>query len=563
MNPQSPSAVPAAILLLVAPDSAGDLAKTIVAAGWQAIPARSGNTLDRQFLGSGATVALVDGRGVFEAGLAAVKALAGVVEADGGALLLLMDGADVGALDRVFAAGATHYLHEPFDAVELARMLGFAARHVGRLRRGARGGAGRRHGETGLPDIAFVRRWLDRRIADRTQTSILFVSPSRFEVVATVHGREIAERLNVMIADRVGTIVGRRGIVAHLEGADYVVLVDPEPSLERIKLLGLEIADAISKPFVIDDVHMVFGCHVGGTHVEPGDAGGLDVLRRASIALASARLEESGTVRLLSGAQAIAVTRETRLATDLSRAIERDEVEVLFQPQVDLATGTIVGVEALARWRHPEHGELGANTLFASAERAGFLLPLSVHVQAKAMRIAAGWGAPLDRLRLSVNVTSADIARPAFAAGLLAMAMKAGFPPDRLTAEVTESGLIKDLPAAAAALAFLQEAGCRIAIDDFGTGYASLGYVKALPLDYLKIDKLLISDVACVERDHLLVRGIIGMARALGLIVIAEGVEDEAQRALLAAEGCDLYQGFLCSEPVNARQLEALISGHQ
>ena len=561
MNPQSLPAVSAANLLLVATDGAEQLAEFVLSAGWHAVPARSGDTLDRQFLASGATVALVDGRGVFEAGLAAVKALAGVVEADGAALLLLIDAPDIDALDRVFAAGATHYLHEPFDALELTRMLGFAARHVGRLRRGARGGAGRRRPETGVPDIAFVRRWLDRRIADRTQTSVLFVAPNRFEVVATVHGAEVAERLNAIIADRISQVVGRRGIVAHLEGADYVVLIDPEPSLERTKLLALEITDAVVKPFVIDDVNMVFGCHVGGTHVEPGDAGGLDVLRRASIALASARLEESGTVRLLSGAQAVAVTRETRLATDLSHAIERDEVEVLFQPQVDLATGAIVGVEALARWRHPEHGELGANTLFASAARAGFLLPLSVHVQAKAMRLAAGWRAPLDRLRLSVNVTSADIARPAFASGLLAMAAEAGFPLHRLTAEVTESGLIKDLPAAAAALAVLREAGCLIAIDDFGTGYASLGYVKALPLDYLKIDKLLIDDIARVERDHLLVRGIIGMAQALGLIVIAEGVEDEAQRALLAAEGCDLYQGFLCSEPVAPAALAVLLDG--
>ena len=528
------------------------------AAGWQVATALRGDTLDRQFMGVETTVALVDGRGVFEAGLAAVKALAGVVEADGAALALLIDEQDVAALDRVFAAGATHYLAEPFDDTEFVRLLGFAARYAGRLRRGVSGVA-RRSAMTGLPDVAFVRRWLDRRIADRTQAGVVVISASRYELIAMLHGPDVADAVKTMIAERVTRIVGARAVVASVGQADFAILIDPEQSIERTRLLAIEINDAIMKPFEAGGVRMVLSCHGGGTHVEAGDIDGLDVLRRAGVALAAARLEESGTVRMLSGEEAIAVTRETRLAGDLSHAIQRDEVELLFQPQVEIETGAIVGVEALARWNHPEHGELGAGTLLAAAERAGYLLPLSIYVQAKAMRVAAAWPEPLAALRLSVNITSLDIARPGFAAGFLAMAAGSGFPTDRLTVEVTESGLIKDLDAAAAALEVLKAAGCRIAIDDFGTGYSSLGYVSALPLDYLKIDKLLIGNIARNRRDRLLARGVIAMARALDLIVIAEGVEDEAQRALLAEDGCQLYQGFLCAEPLKGAALEALL----
>ena len=150
-------------------------------------------------------------------------------------------------------------------------------------------------------------------------------------------------------------------------------------------------------------------------------------------------------------------------------------------------------------------------------------------------------------LRLAVNITAADIVRPGFAAQFLALVRESGFAPERLTVEVTESGLIEDLAGAAALLAELRGGDLRVAIDDFGTGYSSLAYLKALPLDYLKIDKRLSQDIAGSTRDRIVVRSVIDMARSLGLDVIAEGVETEEQLALLAQEGCTLYQGFLCA----------------
>lgn len=219
-----------------------------------------------------------------------------------------------------------------------------------------------------------------------------------------------------------------------------------------------------------------------------------------------------------------------------------------------------MGVEALARWRHPQLGELGAVPLFATAARSDFVVQLSTYVQQRALAIASAWPQWMGDLRLAMNVTASDIAQPGFVDELLSRVDAAGFPRARLTVEVTESGLISDLAGAADMLAQLRSAGLRVAIDDFGTGYSSLAYLKALPLDYLKIDKTLAEDITGSTRDRIVVRGVIDMARSLGLSVITEGVETHAQLSLLAREGCNFYQGFLCSPPIDSAALQALLA---
>ena len=189
-------------------------------------------------------------------------------------------------------------------------------------------------------------------------------------------------------------------------------------------------------------------------------------------------------------------------------------------------------------------------------------MQLSAHVQRKALALASAWPDVLRHLRVAVNVTAQDIARDDFAAGFLDLVDSAGIARERVTVEVTESGLIEDLARAATLLAELRAAGLRVAIDDFGTGYSSLAYLKALPLDYLKIDQHLAQDIAGSARDRVVVRGVIEMARSLGLTVIAEGVETEEQLALLAAEGTNTYQGFLCAPPLDEAGLAALVVGN-
>ena len=225
----------------------------------------------------------------------------------------------------------------------------------------------------------------------------------------------------------------------------------------------------------------------------------------------------------------------------LEAAIAHEQVDVLFQPLIEPATGRIVGAEALAR----SPVVAGAEMLFARASAGGLAERLSRLVQRKALRSAAVWEGPLKDLGLSINVLPADLSRPGYESWLLDEIALAGIDPRRVTAEITESALLVDQEAAAERLQRLRDAGVRIAVDDFGTGYASLAYLTSLPLDAIKIDRGLVADIVGGERDRIVVKAMIHLARELDLKIVVEGVETTGQLALLADWGCDLYQGFL------------------
>jgi EAL domain-containing protein (putative c-di-GMP-specific phosphodiesterase class I) len=238
-----------------------------------------------------------------------------------------------------------------------------------------------------------------------------------------------------------------------------------------------------------------------------------------------------------------------QLKADLLGAIDRDEIEILFQPQFRVADDSLTGAEALARWRHPTLGRIGAAALFAIAERTDHVAPLSHHIARRALTAAALWP---GALRLSLNVTPADLAAASYAREMPALVEASGFPSERLTLEVTEQSLLHDIQLAADTLRALSGAGMRIALDDFGAGFCNFRYLKLLPLDYLKLDRAMVDGIAEDDRDLAVLRAIVAMASALGLQVIAEGIESEQQRARIAAEGCAFYQGFLRAQPMTA-----------
>ena len=425
-------------------------------------------------------------------------------------------------------------------------------------------GQGGRDQLTGLGDLAAARRWIDARLTSPGDAfHILLIAVTRFEMINSAFGRDTGDGLLQNVARQIDRLVsdvgGDQAMVARTAGAEFIVGLDGAHQADRVRALAERIADQIDRP-TLSGAHLVtLSSRIAIVERSEGDDDSARLLRRAGMAIAEAKVSDQGRIRFLSTADQNVVDHHQSLQSDLRNALDRDEIELLFQPQVAIPSGEIVGVEALARWRHPVHGELGAVTLFAVAEQSDYLLALSAHVQKRAAEQAAAWPASLSHIRLSVNVTAADIARPGFAQSFLTMIDASGFPRNRLTVELTESGLVDDLGVAAELLAELRAGGCRVAIDDFGTGYSSLAYLKALPLDYLKIDKKLAQDIAGTPRDRIVVRGVIDMARSLGLAVIAEGVETEEQLALLAREGCNYYQGFLCAEPLDVAGLEALV----
>jgi EAL domain-containing protein (putative c-di-GMP-specific phosphodiesterase class I) len=254
-----------------------------------------------------------------------------------------------------------------------------------------------------------------------------------------------------------------------------------------------------------------------------------------------------------SGAPPVTPTRDLIL----EGVIAHEQIELRFQPIIDTRTGRMVGAEALARSGVARDAE----TLFARASSAALGERLSRVVQRKALRSAGAWEGPLKDLSVSINLLPSDISREGYDRWLLEEIEAAAIDPRRITLEITESALLADRECVAKRLASLRDAGLKIAVDDFGTGYASLAYLTSLPLDMLKIDRGLVAEIVRRERDRIVVKALIKLARELNLTIVVEGVETVDQLALLKEWGCDLYQGFLDAAPLTHEELTWFASG--
>ena len=461
------SAAPLFLLSLGEPNGPAALAAR---GGWRVVAAEAGEDAERRFLASGAAVALIDARGGGAgAAVAATRALGEAAATTGAALLVYCGAADRGALGALFDAGATHFLIEPAGDDELVQALRFAARHAERI------GALREVPSAAAPagglSAAAARRWLGRALAaGGAPVAVLLIALTRFDLVNATYGRAAGDALLDAARERIehvaADLFAGGAAVARMGGSEFLLAArDPDG---RAGLAAERLAAELARPFAVVETPAMVGARIGVAVAAPGEAPNA-ALRRASEALAEARASDSVTIRRSGGEGPHKLPIE-KLAIDLRHALDRDEIEVLFQPQVAIGTGKITGVEALARWEHGRLGALGAETLFAAADRADLTIALSDRIQNKALSAAFHWPSSLSGLRLSINLTAADIARPGFADLFLDRIDTSGFPRSRLTVEITESGLIDDLGAAAGLLATLRRAGCRVAIDDFGTG---------------------------------------------------------------------------------------------
>lgn len=487
-------------LFILSPRRRDELLARLGALGWPALSARRGDEASGRFARSGARVALIDRLGMRDVDRAHVRALSITAERVGGALVALTEDADA---DAALDDGATQLLDADADDAALLRALRLAERHSDRVR-------------AAWPVEAIQSPRAAPAWAYRPGTREVELSPALARAAGL--GTEEGRRVSLLELFRKLDGEGRRAA----RGA-----------VERLQSTGEATAFAHGAEHRRFAHHLGLGADLGTVvgWVESPDAG-----------------------------EGVPVT--VGLEGDIDDALQADgaQIEIVFQPQVAVSTGRVEGVEALARWRHPRLGQLDATTLFSAAGRAGRGPELSRRVQDLAFQAVARWPAALKALRVSVNVTAGDLGKPDFVPTLRARLADLGIDHRRITIEITESELIADLAIAAGRLAALREAGLRVAIDDFGTGYSSLAYLKALPLDYLKIDKALAQDIAGSPRDRVVIRGVIDMARALGLAVVAEGVETDQQLDLLAAEGCTLYQGYLFSPALPSEALAQLLA---
>ncbi|MEY4240049.1 MAG: hypothetical protein RL339_2650 [Pseudomonadota bacterium] len=405
---------------------------------------------------------------------------------------------------------------------------------------------------TGLAGRDAARQRLAEWLGEDAQVHALLIGLRRFDAVNLAYGAatgdsalgEIAARLKHFAAEELDGI----WLVARTGGGQFLLLSREPCSRERWQLAAAQLLDALARPISAAAGTLRLSPRAAllrGLAGESADS----ILDRLGHALEELVAQPGRRLAWADGEGTRAGRSAAQLEADLLHALDRDEIEVLFQPQYACASDRLIGAEALARWNHPVLGRIGAGGLFAIAERTDHVPQLSRHIARIALRAATQW--PGD-LRLSLNVTPNDLAAGDFAVSFEKLLRDSRFPSWRLTLEVTEQVLLADVAAAATAFEGLAARGIKFALDDFGAGFCNFRYLKLLPLHYLKLDRSMIEGVVSDPRDLAVLRAIIAMARALGLEVLAEGVENDAQRLLAAAEGCLAYQGFLRSAPLAA-----------
>jgi predicted signal transduction protein with EAL and GGDEF domain len=417
---------------------------------------------------------------------------------------------------------------------------------------------------TGLPGLDLARARLAEWLAaspDATGEHCvhgLLVGLRRFDAVNLAYGSAAGDAALARVAARMIQFAADEldgaWLVTRGGGGNFLLVANQPCSRERWELFAEQLADAIAQPIAVPAGVLRLSPRMALMRGNPGE--GVDtMLDRLGQALTDAKESPARRLAWADGA----VVRQGRtfaeLEADLLGAIDRDEIEILFQPQFALPGDTLSGGEALARWKHGSIGQIGAAALFAIAERADHVAPLSRHIARRALEAARDWP---SHLRLSLNVTPADLALGRYPVELVKTVQKIGFDPQCLTLEVTEQALLHDIQLAARTMEELSGHGIRIALDDFGAGFCNFRYLKVLPLDYLKLDRSMLDGITADARDLAVLRAIIAMARALDLDVIAEGIETEAQRDLIAREGCTFYQGFLRAKPMTPEEFAGL-----
>jgi diguanylate cyclase (GGDEF)-like protein/PAS domain S-box-containing protein len=419
-----------------------------------------------------------------------------------------------------------------------------------------------------LTGLANRRLFADRlghaleRRGDRMEPqAVLFIDLDDFKTVNDTLGHEVGDAVLAEMGHRFDGLLRAGDTVARVGGDQFAVLMEGA-TLEEAREATERLLDVISAPMSLDGVTVQINASIGITQAIPGEMNAEEALRNADLAMYWAKENGKSTAAVYESRLHAAALDRLQLRADLQRALRRDELVLYYQPEVDLITGEVIGVEALVRWNHPTRGLLPPAHFVPMAEETGLILPLDRWVIATACRAAAELQAEKRGLAMSINLSASYLDHPDLVDMVAGVVSDNALNPEHLVLEITESALLRDLDAAAPRLAELRKMGVRIAIDDFGTGYSSLAYLSHLEIDILKIDKSFIDRVT-VDRQHAAItEAIITMGRNLNLQTIAEGVEYDAQADWLREAGCAVGQGYVWSRPVDRETLRrCLVQG--
>ena len=417
---------------------------------------------------------------------------------------------------------------------------------------------------TGLANRALLRERLEQAMAVTRRSDlplwVVFIDLDRFKFVNDTLGHDAGDQVLKNVARRLRDATREVDTVARLGGDEFVLLLPQHGNGEPGAAILQRIQDAVAQPLQLGEYEFFLSCCMG-VAVYPDDGQDADTLiKHADIAMYRAKEQGRGHWQFYASSMNAGTLERLGLESELRHALERGQFHLEYQPQLDLASGKVVGMEALLRWQHPQLGRIAPASFIGLAEEMGLIIPIGDWVLRTACAQARAWQlAGHGPLRLAVNLSARQFKQRNLLHAVAQALAETGLAAAHLELELTESMVMHDVEQATAIMANLKALGVQLSIDDFGTGYSSLAYLRHFPIDVLKIDKTFVSDITHSDDDAAIVRAIISLAHSLRLKVIAEGVETAQQLAFLRQHGCDQMQGYLFSRPLTATAFEALL----
>lgn len=414
---------------------------------------------------------------------------------------------------------------------------------------------------TGLPNRAAFLDRLDHAlaIAERsgTEVGVLFLDLDRFKTVNDSLGHAAGDELLVAVAERLHTCLRDGDTPARFGGDEFAVLLEGVGGTDEAELVAGRVLDQMRRPFTIQGRQLMVSASVG---ISTATTRAADVLRDADLAMYRAKTGGRDRHAIFEPEMHEALVERLELESDLRRALDRDEFVVHYQPIVHLATGDILGAEALVRWQHPTRGLLAPGAFIPLAEETQLIVPIGRRVLRAACEQAVHWLARHGELTMAVNLSGMQLAQPDLVSDVAAALRDSGLPARHLTLEITETVLMGDDEPTMKRLRELKELGVRLAVDDFGTGYSSLQYLRDFPLDILKVAKSFVDGIGDADQGVALARAIVELGESCHLDVVGEGIELTEQREGLLELGCHLGQGFLFARPADPETIDALLA---
>lgn len=481
---------------------------------------------------------------------------------------------------RGFELGAADYITKPFDIdevharvrthLELARLRRFledlVAQRTALLQVSEEKYRilAQRDSLTGLPNRALFAELLQHAVqhAERsaTQFALLSLDLDNFKTINESLGHSRGDRLLVEVAKRLQGLMPESDTIARIGGDEFDIILERREGTPWVDLMAQRMIDALAEPIELDGQSIYVGMSIG-IALYPADGTDPETLQsHADAALHQAKAQGRGVLRFFSPELSSRARSRLTLEADLRQAIERQELVLHYQPQIDLQTGRIVGLEALVRWQHPVRGMVPPGEFIAFAEESGLVVRIGDWVLQEAARQISAWtAAGLAPPQVAVNVSAVQLSRGHLLEAVQHCLAASRIAPQQLELEITESFIMLDRDRSLESLAELKALGVRLSIDDFGTGYSSLAYLQQLEVHKLKVDMSFVRDMTTNRGNASIVRAVVAMGHSLGLEVVAEGVETPDQAGHLRRLHCNAMQGYLVSRPLPAEQMTAFM----